>query len=434
MVVCVHLPRFELVLAAGGAQALVGRALAIAPPTGSDQRLGEVSGAAEAQGVRRGMTLGEALARCPDLALVPADPVGVDEAWQSMLDTLESIGAAVEPARPGLAYFETDPLRSLHGTDAAVIAAAQRAVWQSGGARRGNAPHPGGRSSIGGERHARIGAGPTRFCSLAAALAVRSRRALVLDGSDALRWLAGRPIELLGYRAQTEQLLEPLMRLGVRTLGELVGLGRDELADRFGAPGVLAHRLACGEDAPRGGARAPRPRGGGGGPPPPLHPRSARARIEETMNVGDASSGQAIERVLGVLVDRLLARSDRRGRTLRAVTLSARLLPGGGWRERVVFRQPLADRDRISLALSLRLLLLPAPAASLGLAVERFGPPAGEQRALLEESHVARAARLREAVAQVRTVAGEDAAMRVVCVDPDSRVPERRVVLTPLPG
>jgi protein ImuB len=100
----------------------------------------------------------------------------------------------------------------------------------------------------------------------------------------------------------------------------------------------------------------------------------------------------------------------------------------------VVFRQPLADRDRISLALSLRLLLLPAPAASLGLAVERFGPPAGEQRALLDEGHAARAARLREAVVQVRTVAGEDAAMRAVCVDPDSRVPERRVVLTPLPG
>jgi protein ImuB len=100
----------------------------------------------------------------------------------------------------------------------------------------------------------------------------------------------------------------------------------------------------------------------------------------------------------------------------------------------VVFRQPLADGERISLALSLRLLLLPAPAATLGLSVERFGPPAGEQRALLDEGHAVRMARLREAVAQVRVVAGEGAAMRAVCVDPDSRVPERRVVLTPLPG
>ena len=407
MVVCVYMPRFELVLAAGGVRALVGRAVATAPTPGSEQRVGEVSGAAEARGVRKGMALGEALARCPDLALVAADPVGVDEAWESTLRSLEAIGAAVEPARPGLAYFETEPLRALHGTDAATIAAV-RGAGQGLGSPAGGGTPP-------GERHMRVGAGPTRFCALAAALAVRSRRPLVLEGNEARRWLATRPIELLGFRTETEQLLEPLTRLGVRTLGELVRLGRPELADRFGEMGVSAHELACGIDSP-------------------LRPRHPEERLQETMSVGDASSGQSLQRTLGVLVDRLLARSERRGRSLRAVTLSARLLSGGGWRERVVFRQALSDRDRISLALSLRLLLLPAPAASLGLSVERFGPPAGEQGALLGEARAARASRLREAVAQMRAVAGDDAAMRAVCVDPDSRVPERRVVLTPLPG
>jgi protein ImuB len=407
MVVCVYMPRFELVLAAGGARALVGRAMATAPMPGSEQRVGEVSGAAEARGVRKGMALGEALARCPDLALVAADPVGVDEAWETTLHSLEAIGAAVEPARPGLAYFETEPLRALHGTDAATIAAARGAGQGLGS--------PAGRGAPPGERHMRMGGGPTRFCALAAALAVRSRRPLVLEGKEARRWLATRPIELLGFRRETEQLLEPLTRLGVRTLGELVRLGRAELADRFGEMGVSAYELACGIDSP-------------------LRPRHAEERLQETMSVGDASSGQSLQRTLGVLVDRLLARSERRGRSLRAVTLSARLLSGGGWRERVVFRQALSDSDRISLALSLRLLLLPAPAATLGLSVERFGPPAGEQGALLGEARTARASRLREAVAQMRAVAGEDAAMRAVCVDPDSRVPERRVVLTPLLG
>ena len=148
--------------------------------------------------------------------------------------------------------------------------------------------------------------------------------------------------------------------------------------------------------------------------------------------MGDASSGAALERVRGVLVDRLLARRERHGRTLRAVTLSAQLESGGGWRQSVVFRQALGDRERIALALSVRLATLPAPAAALGLEVERFGPPAGEQRALLDEARAVRAARLREAVAQVRAAAGTDAALRAVCVDVDSRVPERRVVLTPL--
>jgi protein ImuB len=415
MIVCVRLPRFELVLAAGGARELVGRALAIAPSPGSEQRIGEASGAAEARGVRRGMALGEALARYPDLVLVPPDPVGVQEAWESRLRGLEEIGAAVESVRPGLAYFDADPLRGLHGSDAATIAAACGAgaagtLAGGGGQARGSR-----RAAAGEDRQMRVGAGPTRFCALAAALAVRSRRPLALEGNEALRWLAGRPIELLGYRAETEQLLEPLVRLGVRTLGELARLGRPALADRFGEAGAFAHRLACGEDTP-------------------LQPRLLEERLQETMSVGDASSGPSLERVLGVLVDRLLARGERRGRTLRALTLSARLLSGGGWCERVVLREPLSDRERISLSLSLRLLMLPAPAATLSLSVERFGPPAGEQRALLDEAHDARMARLREAVAQVRAVGGENAAMRAVCVDPDSRVPERRVVLTPLPS
>ena len=397
MVVCVYLPRFELVVAAGNGsqlirQTLAGRALAVAPSVGAEQRVGEVSGAAEASGVVAGMALGEALARCPELVLVPGDPVLVAEVWEAAMRALETIGAAVEPAHPGLAYFETGGLRGIHGTQEATIAAARRAL----------------------DRPARIGAGPTRFCALAAALAVRSRRPFVLDGREAPRWLAGRPVGLLGFREETAALPQALTRLGVRTLGELVRLGRPALTDRFGAAGALAHRLACGQDTP-------------------LRVRRLQERLEESMEVGDASSGAALERVLGVLVDRLLARSERRGRTLRAVTLSARLIAGGGWRERVVFRQALSDPERIRLALSVRLLLLPAPASALRLTVERFGPPAGEQGALLDQSRAARAARLREAVAQMRAVAGQDAALRAVCVDPDSRVPERRAVLAPIP-
>jgi protein ImuB len=401
MVACVYLPRFELVAAAGedtdtARQALAGKPLAVAPLPGvqggpAAGKVGEVSGAAEAQGVSRGMRLGEALARCPELTLVPGDPVRVAESWEQALSALESIGAAVEPAHPGLAYFELDGLRRLHGSREETIAAARRVLG----------------------RPSRMGAAPARFCSLAAALAARSRRALVLDGAEARRWLGGQPVALLAHREETELLVAPLIRLGVLTLGELEKIGRGPLTDRFGSAGGLAHRLARGED----GA---------------LFPRSPAELLEESMAVGDASSGTSLSRVLGVLVDRLLARRERRGRSLRSVRLSARLVSGGSWHEQVVFRQALSDGGRISLALSLRLLMLPAPAQELGLAVECFGPPRGEQGGLLDQDRADRAARLREAVAQVRAVAGRDAALRAVCVDPDSRVPERRMVLAPV--
>jgi protein ImuB len=394
MVVCIHLPRFELVVAAGGPRALAGRPLAIAPAPGGEPRVGEVSGAAEGCGVVSGMLLGEALARCPGIILVPADPLRASQVWGRALAALEGIGAALEAApRHGTAYFKADGLRGLHGGDRGTIAAVRCAL---------------------GPR-ARIGGGPTRFCALAAALQVRSRRPLLVEEQTARRYLAAQPVTLLHFREETAALVEPLERLGVRTLGELAALGRDAVADRFGAPGALARRLARGEDTP-------------------LHARLCEECLEESLELAESSSGPALERVLGLLLDRLLARPQRRGRTLRALTLSARLVEGGTWREQVVLRQALSDPTRIRLALSSRLALLPAPAEALGLSVERFGSPEGEQGTLLEHGRAARMERLRDGVAQVRVVAGPEAALRSLCVDTESRVPERRVVLTPFPA
>jgi protein ImuB len=392
MIVCVYISRFALTVAAGSAQALAGKALALAPVAGGELRVGEVSGAAEAHGVAAGMAIGEALARCPELELIAADPLAVATAWESALRALEGVGAAVESTQEGVVYFEADGLRGLHGSDAGTIAAARRVL----------------------ARPAKIGAGPTRFCALAAALASRGRRVKIVDTHGSHAMLTATSIDLLGRREETAMLVEPLRRLGVRTLGELRGLGAAAMSDRFGDPGLFAYGLSAGADTP-------------------LQARTLEDTLSESLHVGDASSGTMLARVLGVLVDRLLARPQRRGRTLRAVVLSAALDGGGTWRERVVFREAIGDGERMRLALSPRLALLPAPAQMLGLEVERFGPAGGEQQGLLEADIQGRRERLREAVQQVRSVAGPDAALRAVCIDPDSRVPERRVVLAPLP-
>src|SRR4051812_49854009 len=77
MVVCVLIPRFELAVAAGGREALAAGPVALAPEAGREQFIGQASAAAEAYGVRAGLRLGEALARCPALRLGPPDPAGV---------------------------------------------------------------------------------------------------------------------------------------------------------------------------------------------------------------------------------------------------------------------------------------------------------------------------------------------------------------------
>jgi protein ImuB len=410
LITCVLLPRFELVVAAGGRTELLGVAAAIAPEPGS-QQVGAVSATAEAFGVSSGMRLGEALARCQRLTLIPPDPAGVEERWEQMLIALESIGAAVEPLRPGLVCFDARGLLRLHAGAAGRVPAGSALAHQEieavlSAARRALAAP------------ARFGVAPTRFAALAAATRARARQPLLLTGDarQAREFLAPMPVELLRDVAGDGELAalpEALERLGIGTLGEFAALPRAAVADRFGGPGLRAQKLALGGDLP-------------------LRPREAGEVVREALELPESSGGQQLERALELLIDRLLARRERRGRTLRVVVLSAVLVERGGtWRQRMTFRESLSDPLRMRLALTPRLQLLPAPAQTLGLAVERFGPPTSDQQALLEEPAQARAARLREAIRQVRAGAGPDAALRVLHIDPRSRFPERRSVLTP---
>jgi protein ImuB len=414
MVVCVLYPRFELLAALGDRRALLSEPAALAPEAGREQVVGEVSAPAEAFGVVRGMRLGEAMSRCPALRLVPPDPEGVRSLWNAVLDRLERIGAEVESDRAGAAFFEAGGLHGIHGGDlGGVLAAARRALGAG----------------------ARFGAAPSRFAAHAAALQARPRRrgrgrssggsgpaagpvappGVVLVEETAVRdFLASLPVSLLRTRLELQALPEVLERLGIRTLGEVAALPSRAVAERFGHPGLLALDLAQGRDTP-------------------LEPRRPPEPVAERLELPEAASGQQLERALELLVARLLARRERRGRSLRALAVSARFVAGGTWRVAVTLRRASADPARIRLALAPKLGELPAPAESLALEVEAFGPPAHDQGRLLDEAAEVRRARLGEAVRQARQAAGADAALRVLDVDPDSRIPERRAVLAPFP-
>jgi len=406
MVVCVLYPRFELLAALGDRRALLSEPAALAPEAGREQVVGEVSAPAEAFGVVRGMRLGEAMSRCPSLRLVPPDPEGVRSLWNAVLDRLEGIGAELESDHPGAAFFVAGGLEGIHGGDlAGVLAAARRALGAG----------------------ARFGAAPSRFAAHAAALQARPRRrgsaggasrsplnAVVVEPQNVRDFLAPLPVGLLRTRPELQALPEVLERLGIRTLGELAALPSRAVAERFGHPGLLALDLSRGRDTP-------------------LEPRRPFEPVVERLDLPEAASGQQLERALELLIARVLARRERRGRSLRGLAVSARFVAGGTWRISVTLRHASADPARIRLVLAQKLAELPAPSESLALEVEAFGPPAHDQGRLLDESDAARRSRLDEAVRQARQAAGADAALRVLDLDPDSRIPERRAVLAPFP-
>jgi protein ImuB len=409
MVVCVLIPRFALIAALGDRHAMLAQPAALAPEPGRPQIVGEISAAAETFGIVPGMRVGEALARCPELRLVPPDPEGVRTLWSRVLDRLEAIGAAPESDVSGQAFFEADGLCGIHGGHLdGVLAATRRALG----------------------RVVRIGCAPSRFSAYAAARQARSARRRAAAGpfasaggaftvpEGAVRaFLAPLPVGLLRVRtAELAELPQTLERLGIRTLGELSALPPPAVAERFGYPGLLALDLASGRDTR-------------------LEPRRPAEPVIERLSLPEAASGPQLERALELLVARVLTRPERRGRSLRSLALSARFVEGGTWRTRVTLRQASADAGRLRLALSPKLGELPAPAESIAIEVEAFGPPAQDQGRLVEDRPpaVVRRARIAEAVGQVRQAAGAEAALRILEIDPDSRLPERRAVLAPFP-
>jgi nucleotidyltransferase/DNA polymerase involved in DNA repair len=401
-VVCISIPRFELRTAVGDRKELLQSAIALAPEPDREQAVGEVSGPAEAFGVHPGMRLGEALARCPQLRLVAADPDRAATAWEGVLDRLEGIGAAVESARSGEACFEAHGLSRLYdGHLEGVLGRARKAVGMP----------------------ARVGVAPSRFCAFAAASRARpGRTAQIVPAGAERAFLAPLSVSLLRARreaatlpgSRSADLPTVLERLGVRTLGELGALAPQSVADRFGRGGLRARELALGRDTP-------------------LVPRPFRERLIERIDLPDATSGLQLGRLLELLIDRLLVRPERRGRALRKLLLGARFVEQGTWRREVTLRQATAARDRLRLVLAPKLAELPAPIDQLSLEAASFAPPIGEQLAFRRPDERERRKRLHEALRQTRAAAGSEALLRVLEVDPASRIPERRAVLTPFP-
>jgi len=400
---CALIPRFALVAALSERAEMLGRPVALAPEAGGPQVVGQVSGAAEAFGIHDGMRLGEALARCPALVLVPPDSERAGEAWERALGRLEAIGAAVESERAGEAFFGIEGLSGLWGRPERVLARAQRALGR---------PRDGGFA-------ARLGAGPTRLCAYAAAARARPRRGpVIVPAGAAQAYLSTQPIGLIRRRLRGEweraSLPDTLERLGVRTLGELASLPPAAVADRFGEPGLQALRMASGTDEP-------------------LRPRVRREPLAERIELPEGCSGAQLDRALALLIDRLLANRGRRGRTLRRLRVGAGLTAGGSWGAEVTLREASAARERLRLALEPKLGELPGPAASLVLTALETGPPAHDQPGLTRSPEERRHERISEAVRQARAAAGRDAVMRVLEVEPASRLPERRAIFTPFP-
>ena len=391
MIASLLIPGFELRAALRKQPGLALRPAALAPLPGTEPLLGPVTAAAERQGVRPGMRLGEALATCPGLVLVEQDPAAAEQAWEEVLRALEDSGFAVDSAEPGCVYFETRGVERLYG---GLEAALKRAL-----------------AAVGTTWDARVGAAERRFAALAAATVARAGQALIVSDERVPEFLAPLPLEVVPMdpRRRAE-----LRELGVKKIGQLAGLPGGAVAERLGPDGRRAWGLA------RGG-KAARVRG-----------RRPPAEIVEALEFPEAIGNElTLRRAFGALLETLLARPERAGRFARKLALSARLVGGGSWRRTATLRDPTAEPARLKAALAPKLAELPGPVVELRLELIELTEHDGQQLELLPAAGAELDVRLREGLRQVRASTGTGSVNQVVEVAPWSRIPEARALFVP---
>jgi protein ImuB len=216
------------------------------------------SAAARAEGVRPGLRRREAQGRCPELELLAHDPARDARAFEPVLVAVEQLTPWVEVLQPGECAFPARGAARYHGGEPALavtVTAAVHAALEGRGQRR---PERHRRPEGGLDLDQRgLGRGTCQVGiadgTFAAALAARHQAIVPPGGSRA--FLAPLPVATL----DRPDLADLLVRLGLRTLGDLAALPGADLATRFGAEGARAARLASGLDEHPKAARRPPP-------------------------------------------------------------------------------------------------------------------------------------------------------------------------------
>lgn len=188
------------------------------------------SAAARMAGVRRGLRRREAQARCPALHVVTADPARDARHFESVTVAVDDLVPRAEVLRPGLLVLPVRGAARYFGSEQTVAERLVDAVAAAGA-------------------ECQVGVADQLPTAVFAARAGR----IVEPGRDA-QFLAPLSVRQLATEPGLtgpgrEELVDLLWRMGIRTIGQFAELTRSDVATRFGADAVVAHRIARGEPA-----------------------------------------------------------------------------------------------------------------------------------------------------------------------------------------
>jgi len=384
----VFLPHLPCAAEAAREAALKGRPLVIGDSEQPKTVL-DCSAPAQAQGVRPGMLIRQAMSRCPDAAFLPPDPAYYRDTWESALAALDQISPEVEDSRLGRAYVNISGLEPHYRDDLALGEAIVSGVRQA--------------SAL----EASAGIGDCKFVAFAAAVASSPDEVTVVPSGGGAAFLAPLDVTLLPVSPQVQERLQVL---GLESIGDVAQISQGALMTQFGREGQRLWELCNGRDGE------------------PLRVRPRVEVLEEKLAFEAPVAGIDVIVAGGnQLLSRL--RLPLRGRSTRELCLRAELSTGRSWEKRVVFREAISEGDRLTYILksTLNAAPPPAPVKSLSLRLSGLTGETGKQLTFGDKSRLQR--QLEEAIRQLKARYGFSPIYRCVDVEPWSVIPEERQVL-----
>ena len=417
-IACVLIPHFPVAVERQRDPALNARPLVIGETPDQRKAVLDCSPEAEAQGVRAGMPLRQALAVCRDAVFLPPHPSRYSDVFDSVLDVLESISPEVEQASLGRAYLNAGGLARHYEGELDLGERIIRSLREATGLLAG------------------VGIAEGKFVAWAAAVTSEPGQACTVPESKEGEFLQPLDISLLACFSPFSQIhftggsakkqlnsngqskapaspdtLRRLDLYGLRTIGDLASLPPGPLQAQFGREGMRLWELARGIDSE------------------PLRPRRREEMMSETLRFPTAAV--SVE-ALVVACRRMLMRLhwQLRGRAARRLRLRAALWGGRSWEKTLVFHEAVTDWERmLFIARSvLSNAALPAPVEELTIELSGITEERGHQSTLFAEKAGLKR-QLGETVRQLRVRWGRPLVSQVVEVEPWSRLPERRHAL-----
>jgi protein ImuB len=197
-----------------------------------DDRVTGATGEVLAAGVTLGMPRREAEALAPFATVMTRDLGDETRRFEPVVAGIEDLVPRVEVVAPGLVYVPMSGAVRFYGGEEELAGRVVKELDRLIGARRG------------GEALVGVADGPFAARWAAATATVGEPRIV----TDTIAFLSRLDLGTLRESLGGEEVVDTFRWLGVNTLGDLARLPRETLASRFGNPGVLAHRLASGED------------------------------------------------------------------------------------------------------------------------------------------------------------------------------------------